>query len=64
MTSFIRFFGDLHVVRADHPLRPASIRVIEAVNDEGITEIISTDRGFDQVGELRRIAPDDFIVPS
>lgn len=27
---------------------------------EGITEIISTDRGFDGVSELRRIAPEEF----
>lgn len=31
---------------------------------EGITEIISPDRGFDQVTELRRIAPEDFVAPS
>lgn len=29
---------------------------------EGIGEIISTDRGFDQVRELRRIAPEDFAA--
>ncbi len=31
---------------------------------EGITEIISPDRGFDQVKELRRTAPEDFVAPS
>ncbi|MBA2382843.1 MAG: type II toxin-antitoxin system VapC family toxin [Chloroflexi bacterium] len=31
---------------------------------EGITEIISPDRGFDRVRELRRIAPEDFEAPS
>ncbi len=31
---------------------------------EGITEIISPDRGFDQVTELRRIAPEDFAPPA
>ena len=30
---------------------------------EGITEILSTDRGFDEVRELRRIPPEDFTVP-
>ena len=30
---------------------------------EGITEIISTDRGFDQVRDIRRIAPEDFAAP-
>lgn len=30
---------------------------------EGITEIVSTDRGFDQVSELRRIPPEDFAAP-
>ena len=30
---------------------------------EGITKIISPDRGFDQVKELRRIAPEDFAAP-
>jgi len=29
---------------------------------EGITEIISPDRGFDQVAELRRIDPADFTL--
>jgi uncharacterized protein len=29
---------------------------------EGITEIISTDRGFDGVAELRRIPPEDFAA--
>jgi predicted nucleic acid-binding protein len=31
---------------------------------EGITEIVSTDRGFDQVAEVRRIAPEDFVAPA
>ena len=31
---------------------------------EGITEIISTDRGFDQVRDIRRIAPEDFAAPA
>ena len=31
---------------------------------EGITEILSTDRGFDDVREIRRIAPEDFAVPA
>lgn len=29
---------------------------------EGIAEIISTDRGFDQVSELRRIPPEEFAA--
>ncbi|MEO5884922.1 MAG: type II toxin-antitoxin system VapC family toxin [Candidatus Limnocylindrales bacterium] len=29
---------------------------------EGIREIISTDRGFDQVSELRRIPPEEFAA--
>lgn len=29
---------------------------------EGITEIISTDRGFDRVSELRRIPPEEFAA--
>ena len=31
---------------------------------EGITEILSTDRGFDAVGELRRIPPEEFANPA
>jgi predicted nucleic acid-binding protein len=31
---------------------------------EGITDILSTDRGFDSVREVRRIAPEDFVVPA
>lgn len=31
---------------------------------EGITEILSTDRGFDGVPEIRRIAPEDFVSPT
>jgi uncharacterized protein len=31
---------------------------------EGITDILSTDRGFDDVREIRRIAPEDFVVHS
>ena len=30
---------------------------------EGITEIITTDLGFDEVAELRRIAPEAFVAP-
>ncbi len=30
---------------------------------EGITEIISTDRGFDAVSEVRRIPPEEFSAP-
>lgn len=29
---------------------------------EGITEILSTDRGFDAVREVRRIAPEEFAA--
>jgi predicted nucleic acid-binding protein len=31
---------------------------------EGIVEILSTDRGFDGVRELRRIPPEEFAVPA
>lgn len=31
---------------------------------EGITEILSTDRGFDAVRELRRIPPEKFAAPA
>ena len=31
---------------------------------EGITEILSTDRGFDEVRELRRIPPEEFAAPA
>ena len=31
---------------------------------EGITEILSTDRGFDAVRELRRIPPEEFAAPA
>ena len=31
---------------------------------EGITEILSTDRGFDNVREIRRIAPEEFGAPA
>lgn len=31
---------------------------------EGITEILSTDRDLDAVREIRRIPPEDFVVPA
>jgi predicted nucleic acid-binding protein len=31
---------------------------------EGIGDILSTDRGFDAVREIRRIPPEDFVAPA
>ena len=64
--------GDADHTRADAP-RPIAGREISGLSardvvhvatcvHEGITEIVSPDRGFDQVAEVRRIDPAAFAV--
>lgn len=43
-------------------LSPRDLIHVATCIHEGITEILSTDRGFDVVQEVRRIAPEEFAA--